>query len=48
MKKIYAMALLLFVSFAFGQNRMVAKKIQTLNAKSPLLYVKTDRAFFEK
>ena len=34
MKKIYAMALLLFVSFAFGQSRMVAKKIQNLNAKS--------------
>ncbi len=34
MKKIYVMTLLLFVSFAFGQNRMVAKKIQELNAKS--------------
>ncbi len=34
MKKIYVLTLLLFVSFAFGQSRMVAKKIQSLNAKS--------------
>ena len=34
MKKIYAIFLLLFVCFAFGQSRMVAKKVQELNTKS--------------
>lgn len=34
MKKLYVGLLLLCVSFAFGQSRMVAKKVQELNAKS--------------
>ncbi len=34
MKKIYALTLLICIGFCYGQNRMVAKKVQELNSKT--------------